>query len=97
MKKYYKKDIEKVVDDIIEQKETFKNWKVESVYIYENGDELVGFVHFTGQGLLQFIYDDLKANNENHQNNWKDVTNIFKSDEPFSKKWAVDVLFEELN
>lgn len=97
MKKYYKKDIEKVVNDIIEQTETFKNWKVESVYIYENGDELVGFVHFAGQGLLQFIYDDLKANNENHQNNWKDVTSIFKSDEPFSKKWAVDVLFEELN
>lgn len=97
MKKYYKKDVKKVVDEIVDEIETFDNLKVNKVYVYEKENELKSFIHFHGQGLLQFIYDDLKKNNKDHTYNWKDVTDIFVTDELFSKKRAIDTLFEELN
>ena len=93
MKKYNKRDIERLVNDIIT---TIKatDWKVENVYIYVNGHNLYSFVLFAGQGLLQFIYDDIKNHNEIHKYNWKEITYLINE---FSKKDIVEQLYEEFN
>lgn len=94
MKKYNKRDIERLVNDIITTIKTLDDWKVENVYIYENDHNLYSFVLFAGQGLLQFIYDDIKNRNEIHTYNWQDITYLINY---FSKKELVEQLYEELN
>ena len=94
MKKYNKRDIERLINDIITTIKTLDDWKVENVYIYENGGNLYSFVLFAGQGLLQFIYDDIKNHNEIHTYNWQDITYLINY---FSKKELVEQLYEELN
>ena len=94
MKKYNKRDIERLVNDIITTIKRMDDRKVENVYIYGNGHNLYSFVLFAGQGLLQFIYDDIKNHNEIHTYNWQDITYLINY---FSKKELVEQLYEELN
>ena len=94
MKKYNKRDIERLINDIITTIKTMDDWKVENVYIYENDHNLYSFVLFAGQGLLQFIYDDIKNHNETHTYNWKDITYLLNE---YSKKDIVEQLYEEFN
>ena len=93
-KNFTKKEINGVVKNILEELVFNDGFKIDSIYLYEQDEKLLYFVHRKGQGLLQFIYDDIKNHNEIHTYNWKDITYLINE---YSKKDVVEQLYEELN
>lgn len=93
-KNFTKKEINGVVKNILEDLAFNEGFKVDNIYLYEQNGKLLYFVHRKGQGLLQFIYDDIKNHKEIHTYNWKNITYLINE---FSKKDIVEQLYEEFN
>ena len=89
-----KKEINGVVKNILEDLVFNEGFKIESIYLYVQNGKLTYFLHRKGQGLLQFIYDDIKNHKEIHTYNWEDITYLM---DDFIKKDIVEQLYEELN
>ena len=93
-KNFTKKEINEVVKNILEDLVFNEGFKIESIYLYVQNGKLSYFLHCKGQGLLQFIYDDIKNHEEIHTYNWKDITYLMND---FIKNDIVEQLYEEFN
>ena len=92
MTKYTKKncyDVARYIIDNIE--ECHRNSKGFAVYLYEKDGKLGGYVHTSGDGLWEFIYQE-QYRDVPHSYNWVNITDWFFSSEPCSELYTKQTL-----